>query len=87
MGISLSLSTLAALELTGFPLVPKLTKNEAVSLPTVGYCRHSEVMVPEAVCLNSYLALFLQVYKGEFQLPEFLKEKPQVLYWFSPLDV
>lgn len=31
--------------------------------------------------------LFFQVFKGEFQLPDFLKEVPQVQYWISFLFV
>ena len=45
------------------------------------------MMMTVPVSLNSHLTLFFQVYKGEFQLPEFLKEKPQVLCLLSLLNV
>ena len=80
MGFSLSPSMLTVFKLTGFPPILKLTKNEAVNPSTIRHCKHPEVMMTGPVSLNSHLVLFFQVYKGEFQLPEFLKEKPQVLY-------
>lgn len=77
MGISLSPSVLAVFKLTGFSPILKLTEKEAVNPCTIGHCKHPEMMMTVPVSLNSHLALFFQVYKGEFQLPEFLKEKPQ----------
>lgn len=80
-------STQAASALTGFLPVLKLAKNEAVNPSTISPCKHPKVMMTVPVSLNSYLALFFQVYKGEFQLPEFLKGKPQVLCLLPPLDI
>lgn len=87
MGISLRPSMPAVFKLTGFPPILKLTENEALNPSTVRHCKHPEVMMTVPVSLNSRLALFFQVYKGEFQLPEFLKEKPQVLYLLPLLNV